>query len=306
MRTAVVAEIGSALARADGIGTNRHDPAGPADLDVPVFVVRSAETKQPLACMLVCAMHPTVLHEDSTLFSADFPYFSRGYLRQKPGWESCAVLFHQGASGNQSPRHVTRANTFAEAQRLGEILGRSVAAAVATVAYETEISLGVRRAMIDLTVREFPSPELADRQVLAARRRFAQLKNEGASRQAVRTAECDLFGAQETAELARAAEDGRLSTAIAVCLPAEIQAITIGPWTFVGWPGEFFVEYALELRRRAPGTFVVTMANGELQGYIVTEEAAARSVYEASNAVFSAANGRRFVEATLALLGGGE
>ena len=122
----------------------------------------------------------------------------------------------------------------------------------------------------------------------------------------MRTAECDLYGAQETAELARAAEDGRLASAIGACLPAEIQTMTIGPWTFVGWPGEFFVEYALELRRRAPGTFVVTMANGELQGYIVTEEAAARCVYEASNAVFSAANGQRFVEVTLALLDGGK
>ncbi len=46
------------------------------------------------------------------------------------------------------------------------------------------------------------------------------------------------------------------------------------------------------------------MANGELQGYIVTAEAAARNVYEATNAVFAPSNGPRFVAATLALLGG--
>lgn len=79
--------------------------------------------------------------------------------------------------------------------------------------------------------------------------------------------------------------------------------ITIGPWTFVGWPGEFFVEYALELRCRAPETFVITMANGELQGYIVTDDAARRGGYEAANAVFSPANGMRFIDATLALIG---
>ena len=44
------------------------------------------------------------------------------------------------------------------------------------------------------------------------------------------------------------------------------------------------------------------MANGELQGYIVTEAAAAREVYEATNAVFAPANGARFVEASIALL----
>lgn len=84
--------------------------------------------------------------------------------------------------------------------------------------------------------------------------------------------------------------------------PAEIQAIAIGPWRFVGWPGEFFVEYALAVRAAAPQTFVVTMANGELQGYVVTAEAAARGVYEATNALFHHVNGPRIVAATLALL----
>jgi neutral ceramidase len=60
------AEIGLAVAHADGVGTNRHDPAGPADPDVPVLVVRAAATRRPLAAMVAYAMHPTVLHEDST------------------------------------------------------------------------------------------------------------------------------------------------------------------------------------------------------------------------------------------------
>ena len=110
-------------------------------------------------------------------------------------------------------------------------------------------------------------------------------------------------GAEETAELARAARDGRLEAALRKCVPAEVQVISVGPWRFAGWPGEFFVEYALELRRRCPECFVFTMANGELQGYIVTPEAAARGVYEATNAVFGPENGSRFVETTLALLG---
>ena len=232
--------------------------------------------------------------------------FTRRYLRRAALPASCPVLFHQGASGNQSPRHVTRANTFAEAERLGELLGRSIAGALSGVAFRSESAVQVRRAMLDAVPRQFPEFDVAVEQVAVARARFTRLKGEAAARQVVRTAECDVFGAEETAELARASADGRIAAAIAACMPAEIQAITIGPWTFVGWPGEFFVEYALELRRRAPGTFVVTMANGELQGYIVTEEAAAKGVYESTNAVFAASNGLRFVEATLALLRGSQ
>ena len=303
VRSAVPAEIGFALARSDGVGTNRHDPAGPADPEVPVLVARSLATGTPIACMLVCAMHPTVLHEDSTLISADFPGFTRRFLRQQALPPTCPVLYHQGASGNQSPRHVTRANTFAEAQRLGEILGRQVAAALAGITYRHDAAVQVRGTTLEAVPRQFPTPEAAAQQVSLAVARYARLKDEGAARQTVRTAECDVFGAEETAELARAALDGRLSAAIVQCMPAEIQAVAIGPWTFVGWPGEFFVEYALDLRRRAPGTFVITIANGELQGYMVTEEAAARGRYEATNAVFRPSNGPRFIEATLALLG---
>lgn len=302
VRRATRAELGFAIARADGVGTNRHDPRGAADRDVPVIMARAASDHRPIAGLLVCAMHPTVLHEDSKLISADFPYFTRRYLQHVVLNSECPVLFHQGASGNQSPRHVTRANTFDEAQRLGEILGGNVAAAVRDLRFEPDVALRVRGGTVQPVPRVFPAADAAERQLAAARERFRKLAASGAPRQSVRTAECDVFGAEETAELARAAADGRLASAIAGCVPAEIQAITVGAWTFVGWPGEFFVEYALELRQRLPGTFVITMANGELQGYIVTEAAAKKAVYESTNAVFAPSNGERFVDATVTLL----
>jgi len=299
---AVPAEAGWSVARAEGVGSNRHDPAGPADPEVPVLVVRAVSDRRPLACMLVHAMHPTVLHEDSKLISADFPYFARRWLRQSVLPASCPVLHHNGASGNQSPRHMTRANTFAEAQRLGEILGRAVAEVIPRMVFDAAPALRSHRSFIELEPRVFPSVEKAAAAVGEARARFERLRNENAPRQAVRTAECDVFGAEETLELSRAAADGRLAAEMRKCLPAEIQAIGIGPWTYVGWPGEFFVEFGLALRARRPNTFLITLANGEVQGYIVTEEAAAKSVYESTNAVFAPANGPRFVAATLAML----
>ena len=302
VRSAVPAEAGLAVARAEGVGSNRHDPAGPADPDVPVLVVRALSDARPLACMVGYAMHPTVLHEDSTVVSGDFPYFTRAFLQGGALPAGCPVLYHNGASGNQSPRHVARANTLAEARRLGENLGRAVAAALPSVRFSSDLPVAAARRFIDLEPRQFPAPEEADAAEKAARARFESLRAAGAPRQAVRTAECDWFGAEETAELARAARDGRLEAALRKCVPAEVQVISVGPWRFAGWPGEFFVEFALEVRRRCSECFVFTMANGELQGYIVTPEAAARGVYEATNAVFGPENGPRFVETTLALI----
>lgn len=303
VKAAVKAEAGITVVQADGIGTNRHDPSGPADPEVPVLVVRAADGHRTLACMVVYAMHPTVLHEDSTLISADFPFFTRRYLRATgvvPA--ACPILYHNGASGNQSPRHVTRANTFTEAERLGEKLGATVADGIRSLTFSTAWPIRICGVELELLARELPT--VADAQLAAkqVRARFDALRTANAPRPEIRTAECDWFGAEKTVVLASAAANGRRDAAIKRCSPAEIQLIELGAWKFVFWPGEFFVEYALEVKAASPRTFVVTLANGELQGYIVTPDAAARGIYESYNAIFSPANGRRMVDATRALL----
>jgi neutral ceramidase len=291
------------VVRADGVGGNRHDPRGPADPEVPVMMVRSLSTHMPLACMVVYAMHPTVLHEDSTLISGDFPHFTREYLRRHVLPSSCPVLYHNGASGNQSPRHTAQANTMAEAQRLGERLGEAVATAICGITYQSDVRLACRRTHLELQPRQLPTAGEAELRLRRTEARLEELRRARALRQAVRTAECDWFGAEETVALARAASDGRLLQAIGSCSPAEIQLVEIGPWKFVAWPGEFFVEYALAVKARSPNTHVITLANGELQGYIVTMEAAKQNLYEATNALFSPDNGSRVVQATMALIG---
>ncbi|MGH8018340.1 MAG: neutral/alkaline non-lysosomal ceramidase N-terminal domain-containing protein [Opitutaceae bacterium] len=303
VESAAPAECGLAIARAEGVGSNRHDPAGPTDAEVPVFVARSLATRQPIGCMVVYGMHPTVLHEDSKLVSADFPGFTRRWLRKRALSESCPVLYHQGAAGNQSPRHVTRANTFAEAQRIGENLGHALAAALGTIDYNIISSISARRAMMEVEPRVFPTVESAQSALWKSRAILDRLRAEGASRPSIRTAECDVFGAEKTVVLAQASADGRLAAAVRSASPAEIQVIEIGPWKFAGWPGEFFVEHGLALKARVPGTFLITLANGEMQGYIATPEAIARGAYEATNAIFKVENGPRFVERSLALIG---
>jgi neutral ceramidase len=300
---AAPAEIGFAVARASGVGTNRHDPTGPADPEVPVLLVRSRGDKAPIACMLSYAMHTTVLHEDSTLISGDFPHFTREYLRTHGVVPArCPILYHNGASGNQSPRHVTRGNTFAEAQRLGELLGKSVVEALRSVKFESDAAIRTGTARVPLKPRDFGSLEKAREHARKTRARFDSLRAANAPRTEVRTAECDWFGAEESVALSEAAASGQLQKAVESCLPMEIVGIRIGAWRFAFWPGEFFVEYALEVRQRCPGAFVVTMTNGELQGYIVTPEAAARGVYESTNAIFAPENGRSVVDATVDLL----
>lgn len=302
VRRAAPAEVGVAVADGSAVGTNRRNPAGPADPQVPVLLVRSAAGGRPIACMLVCSMHPTVLREQSTVVSADFPGMARRYLQEHLLGSDCPVLHHTGPAGNQSPRHVIRGNTLAEARRLGEALARAVATAAGQIRFAASLETDVRRAFLDLPRRVFPPIAEAERKLAAAAQRLDQLRRSSATRQEVRLAEVDWFGAEETLRLTRLAAEGRLEAVYQACLPAEIQAMRIGPWNFVGWPGEIFVEHALAVKAQACDTYIISLANGELQGYIATEAAAAEGGYEASNAIFAAEAGRMLVEATLALL----
>ncbi len=304
VKNAVPAEVGLAVARAEGVGSNRHNPTGPADPEVPVLVARSLDNKTPIGCMVVYGMHPTVLHEDTKLVTGDFPYFARRWVQDKILTPGCPVIYHNGVSGNQSPRHVTKGNTFAEAQRIGEKLGQSIANVIPGLKYHRDLPITFRRVYLELTIREFPKLADAEKRVEQVHALFEKLKKEGAPSQAVRTAECDVFGAEETKQLAKIQAEGRLKAVAATCSPMEIQVIQIGQWKFAAWPGEFFVEYGLTVKSRVPDTFIVTIANGELQGYIVTAEAEAKGVYESGNAVFAPSNGPRVVDATVALLQG--
>ncbi len=306
-RSARPAEIGFATADGSCVGTNRHDPAGPSDPEVPVVAVRERGGGAFVAAMVVCSMHPTVLHEDSTLVSGDFPAMTRQFLQEHVLGKGCPVVYHTGPCGNQSPRHVTRANTFAEATRLGETLGRSIGNVISSIEYASDIVLGCHRAFVYLPPRDFPTVVQARKQLDAAVKRLAALRQSQADRREVRTAECDWFGAEETLALAQAAEEGRLQAAVAAVTPAEIMLMRVGPRIFAGWPGECFVEFALKVKAQCPDCCVISLANGELQGYLVTEEAMQKRWYEAMNSLFASPEaGMILVNVTLEMLRGKE
>ena len=300
--SAAPAELGLAVTDTTGVGTNRHDPAGPSDMQMPVLIVRSLQSKKYIACMLVCSMHPTVLHEDSTLISGDFPGMARQILQKEFLSKNCPVIYHTGPSGNQSPRHVTKENTFKEAKRLGNILAQAVGKVLHEISFTSDNPLVCIQSFVDLPKRSFPEIREAKQQLEQAVKKLDKLRSFGASSQEVRNAEVDWFGAEETLSLAQMAEDGSLDAVYQTCLPAEIQVIRIGPRTFVGWQGEVFVEYSLTVKEECEHVYLVSCANGDLQGYIVTPEAAAKGGYEASNSIFDHESGAILVSETLQML----
>jgi hypothetical protein len=112
------------------------------------------------------------------------------------------------------------------------------------------------------------------------------------------------FGTEEAVTLAEAQASGEVAAVQQQYSPVEVQVLRIGDVSIVAIPGEVFVEYGLELKRRAAGrTFVITLANGKLGGYIVTPEAAAAGGYEAAFSLFRAESGQRLVDGAVEVIG---
>jgi neutral ceramidase len=182
------------------------------------------------------------------------------------------------------------------------MLGRSVEAVLPDLTWRDDLPIACAQAFLDLPTRAMPPLDAAERSLAEAASRLAELRASNSPWQVVRKAEVDWFGAAETVTLARAALDGRLEATAAACLPAEVQVVTAGPWAFAAWPGELFVEYGLAAKRRHPGLYMISLANGELQGYIATQEAVTEGGYESTNCLFAPAAGQLFVDETLRLL----
>lgn len=145
IRSARAAQVGLTSFPVGGIGSHHQNPLGPADWEATLLVARDAATRLPIGSFFIYAMHPTVLGGDATQVSGDFPHFFREFL-----WDvgtfprSAPILFLNGASGDQSPRFLVRANTFAEAQRLGDRLGRFAQAAALGISFFSDGAVEVR------------------------------------------------------------------------------------------------------------------------------------------------------------------
>ena len=195
---------------------------------------------------------------------------------------------------------------MAEAERLGRRLGESVVHSLRLLAdsdFRGDIVLASGQRKVELVANKFPPVGEAQAALRQALQRYDELKRAGAPHGAVRTAECAVFGCEESLTLAQAQASGELAQWQEQYRFAEVQAFRIGDLFLAALPGEQFVEYGLEIKSRAAGrTFVISLANGELQGYIVTPEASISGGYEASFALFRPESGAILVNASLNLL----
>ncbi len=298
-------QIAITTANGLGVGGNRRSKTDAVDPEVPVIILKESATDKVFALSTTYCMHPTILHEDSKLYSADFPGYTRSYVREYLG-EEVILLYHTGPSGNQSPRHFIKSNSFDEAQRLGNLLGKRIVDQVRQLdqpSFKNWVSLSTGHSEVMLPKKKFMSVKDAEKKVISVKNRFEQMIRDKAPKQEIRTVECDWFGAEENRQLAEMAVNGKLDQVYQSLLPVEICIVDIDETHFVFLPGEMFVEYSLLIKAALPGkTYISSLSNGVLAGYIVTEEAEQEGGYEASNSIFPAKAGQVIVNNVLAMI----
>ena len=298
-------EIAITVTDGSGVGGNRRMKTDATDPDVPIIALKDTEKNRIFALSTIYCMHPTVLHEDSKLYSADFPGYTRAYIRKKLG-DNVVLLYHTGPAGNQSTRHFIKSNTFDEAKRMGYMLGERITDCIhrlENIHFKEWVPISARHAKVTLPKKSFMPHEVAEEKVTLLKNKLKQMRLDKAPVSEIRTIEVDWFGAEENKQLAEIAASGEMERIYQSVLPAEIDVIGIGDTQFIFLPGELFVEYSLTIKEKSPvKSYVTSLSNGVLAGYLVTEEAEQEGGYEAFNSVFPAKSGQVMVDKALALL----
>ena len=238
-------------------------PAGPIDPEVGVIVVKELSGK-PMAVLINYTCHPAILAGDNFLITEDYP----GYTMRLVEKETDALcLFTNGATGNIN--HINIFNPyqrrgFYEAERLGTILGKKVLSIIPKGKTIPVKELRIIREEIKLSLRKIPRSEVEKARRLVEERKIKKISLiDGLSEEVY---------AEQILALGKISEKS---------LSSEIQVISLGDIALVSIPGELFVEYGLEIKKKSPfvHTFIIGYAN-DYVGYIPTLKAFQEGGYE--------------------------
>ena len=275
-----------------GVGGNRRVKNGVQDDSVNVICVKDMnDTVRGI--LFNYALHPTYLHAENLLVTADYPGYVRRYLSF--AYPEAKFMFAQGTSGNQSSRYHRVGQNFEEAARVGSTLGVEIFHTIERMEFKYDIEIGFKSAEIDLPTRSYPPVEVARREMEEARKAFREMPDDDYI--AKRNCELAMFGKENEFYYAEIAAEGGAITDEE--LPCEVCLVTLDDTNICTTQGEIFVEFGLELKAASPAkkTFVFEVTNGSLPGYMFTPDAVNDGGYEVGTSVFTGEAGGAVVDA---------
>ena len=287
-----------------GVGGNRRIPGGPHDPLVSVLAVRD-KTEKVRGVFVNYTLHPTFIHEWSTVCTADYPC----YLKQKvaESFPDTVVCFAQGASGNQSSRYYRQGESYGEAKRVGDTLGTAACAALQKASWNADAEIEFRSTSVPIETRSFGTVEELKEKVAHDTAVYQELYakyGDSKNREEYylwQNANLKMLGSEDQLGYALMKEKGIRIELLEDENPDEIQLIRIGDSLMINVQGEVFVEYALYLKAMAgyETVFFNELANGCLPGYLYTPESLVTGGYETDTSMLATSFGRHMVDAAL-------
>jgi len=298
------------------VGKNRRRQGGVIDPSVQTVRIEDTSGKViGIFCSYAC--HPVTLGPDNRLITADYPGAVVRALEAT--YPDAIALFATGCAGQINTGHraedsfSTQPNdvrTFAEMTRLGRAIagaavqaGEHAAGPRGTPSATAPANIGGTQVSAVTVSVEAPwlpvdEPDVFRTKALAWRREAAALATDTET------------AATERDRLLRSAVWAERTAASAPHprgVSLDVTAMRWGDIVIVGLPGEPFVEFALEIRRRsAPNVVVIGYANG-VPGYVPHRSAYPEGGYEVTQAhigygapaAFAPEAGELLVEAAL-------
>ncbi len=274
------------------IGGNRRMKGGPHDPLVSVLAIRD-DKKQIRGTIVNYSLHPTLIHEWSNVVTADYPGYVRICIEASlPG---TIAGFIQGASGNQSTRYYREGESFDEAERIGNTLGKAALKAIETADWQDNLEIEVTFDTIPVELRSFGDEKELEKKVEEDTKRYKELYalyGDSKNRDEYylwQNANLKMLGSEDQLGYVKLQNRG-----ISISLkddeqPAELMAIRLGDTLILACPGEVFIEYALFLKAMSPYRVTVfnELSNGCLPGYVYTPESLVSGGYETDTSMLS-------------------
>jgi neutral ceramidase len=249
--------------------------------------MRVLEVQTSTRCAVIYNLdcHPTVLHAENRLYSADFPGFA---ARIMPLFEPFVTMpvFLNGAAGDMSTRFYRKSSDFGEVERIGTIVAESVAASL-DVLEPMKGPFVVRAAEVPLKLkaRKFPSAQDLECRIADARKKLEAARLEHV--QNLRPLESAIEGLTFAAKIADSARSREY-------IDSRLSLVRFGDLLVAGIPGELFSSLGNDIRAAFPDHVVLVPGYcGDYVGYIPDAAAYDEGGYEAFTTFIAKGEGER-------------
>jgi len=302
--TTMPSEVGWTRCTASIAGGNLC-PGAPAEMSADLLVVRLIDSKKVIGIAAVCDLRPGVLDEQSMQVSSDYPAHTRRLLKEHFG-DDCLLVQFTAPSGDQVTPLAAGGTGVEEAERVGRLYSEAIISAVEAMGQDefgSEPVLSGSRTSAVPTRRTLPG--LWDAQLIWGDRKseLERLQQEGAAEHEVRAALRGVVETEGLVYMVRSVDAGVIDEMLKPYGRVDVQVMRVADKCIAGMPGVLYQAYGDRVREATGGRAVpVSLANGELQGCIVTQESAAAGTYSSLNSPFEPEIGDKLVDAILSIM----